>query len=351
MNKTSLLLLAVCGLPAAGQAEEDSRHHVGVGMPVWINAKARFSAARATDPGPNDGSPTRNRFYNDGFNRVDSTGNAAPPGGVPLTSAFGYANRDVQVVQATAVPLTPGSLALHSAQINGGDYTRSRDNAASPGLEIFYRYDVKKEKSWSFSLEGGASYQFFQWRQDGAVNATGDLITDNYSLGGVFLPAASYSGPVVWTPGDKVIGSTPTRTLGPSTPAVVTGQRSLKLDTLHFRFGPAAEWRASERSELGAQTGVLLGVGFSRLNFNDTVAVASPTMPVFNESGSSSHTHVWFGWFNALRVTLHLDKDWDAHLEVRHVLQENLTHNGGLRSANLNLSDALGFVGALSYRF
>ncbi len=267
----------------------------------------------------------------------------------PLTSAFGHVNRDLQVVQPTVAPLTPGSLALHSAQINGGDYTRQRDNEPYPGLELFYRYDLKKEKTWSFNLEGGASYQFFKWQEAGPVNATADLITDTYSLGGVFLPAASYNGPIVWTPGDKVIGSTPTRTLGPATPAVVTGSRRLQMDTLHFRLGPTLDWRATERWDLGLQTGLLLGVGFSRLDYNDTVAI--PAVPAFTESGSSSQTHVWFGWFNAVRATFHIDKDWDAHVEVRHVLQNSLTHNGGLRSANIGLSDAIGIVGGISYRF
>lgn len=253
MNKTSLLLIAVCGLPASGQAEDSTRHHFGVGLPTTINAKARFTAARATDPGPDDHSPTRNRFYNDGFTRLDSTGNAAFPGGVPSTSAYGYDNGRLQVVQPTAAPPTSGSLALHSAQLNGGDYTKQLGNQPFPGIELFYRYDVKQGKNWSLGIEGGVSYQLLKWSQDGAVNSAVDLITDTYNLGGVSLPATSYSGPINWSPGDSVIGSTPTRTMGPSTPAIVKGSRSLNLDVVQLRLAPALDWRPTERWELGCR--------------------------------------------------------------------------------------------------
>ncbi len=349
MNKTSLLLLAVCGLPASGPAEDSTRHHFGVGLPTTINAKARFTASRATDPGPNDGSPTRDRFYNDGFNRVDSTGNAAFPGGSPSTSAYGYDNGLLQVVQPTAAPPTQGSLALHSLQIVGGDYTRQLANEIRPGVDIFYRYDLKQGTNWSVGLEAGFSYQFLQWQQSGAVNSAVDLITDTYNLGGVSLPATSYRGPINWSPGDSVIGSTPTRTLGPSTPAIVTGSRSLNLDLLQLRLGPTLDWRPTERWGLGVQTGVMLGLGFTQLNYTDRVAV--PGIPTISENGSSTRRHLWAGWFNAFRVSLHLDAQWDAHLEVRHVLQNPIHHDGGQRSVALNFSEALGLVVGLGYRF
>lgn len=352
MKTTPLWILAGCGLAAQVQAQDAGRHHFGVGLPVWLNAHARFSATRATDPGPNDGSAFRNRTYDDGFNLLDSTGNATPPGGAPSTANFGYVNRDLQVVQPTpgGVPPGPGSLSLHSSQINGGDYTSRLENRPLPGLEFFYRYDVKQGENWSLGLEGGAAYNYFKWEQGGAQNATVDLITDVFSLGGVTLPAASYNGQFTWSPGDKIIGSTPGRTQG-TVPATVTGDRSLDLHALQFRLGPTLDWKPTPKWALGVQAGLALGVGFSQLDFAETITLTPPGTPAIAQSGSTSDTHFWAGLFSAFRINRQLTEKWSAHAEVRHMWTETLHHNGPLRSGAINLSDGLGVAAGLSYRF
>ena len=343
MNKTSLLWLAGCGLTLTAQAQEATPHHFGFGLPVWLNAHANFSTTRATDPGPNDGSSIRNRTYDDGYNKVDSTGNTAPPGGVASTANFGYAN-------ASQVGAT--SLFLHSAQINGGDSTGRLDNQPFPGLDLFYRYDLKQGKTWSFGIESGAAYQYFKWEQSGALNSTADVITDAYALGGVALPAASYDGHFTWLPGDKIIGSTPVRTES-TVPATVTGSRELQMHALQFRLGPTLDWKPNAQWQLGWQTGVALGVGFSTLSYADQIAYTDQggRAVTLKQNGSSDATHVWAGWFNALRLTRHLSDRWDLHVEARNVLQNSLNHRGGQRSANMNLSDALALGLGLSYIF
>lgn len=359
-QKTTLLLLAGCGLAATTQGQDASPHHFGFGLPVWLNAHATFSAARATDPGPNDGSPYRNRNYDDGYNRVDSTGNAttppagsatAPPYSFPRTSYFGYAS-DNQAANS-ALPPTGGTLALHSFQINGGDYTSRLDNKPIPGIEFSYRYDVKQGRNWALGIESGLSYQYYKWEQNGPQNATVDLLTDTYALGGVTLPAgmAPYNGPFTAVPGSPLIGSTPTRTEG-TVAAVVSGNRTLNLHALQWRLGPTLDWKPGARWELGVQTGVALGVGFSRLHFAESVAVADPTTPAaYRQNGDSSATHGWVGWFNAVRATCHLNGSWDAHVEVRNIQQNGFTHEGGIRSARINLADALAVVAGLGFQF
>lgn len=353
MKNASLFLAGACALPvvAAGQNLQEhavSRHHIGVGLPVWLNAKAKFTTTRATNPGPAAGG-TAARFYDDGYNRVDSTGNApAVIGGPPSTSFFGYAS-DAQVVNAVGA----GTLALHAVQLNGGDYTSNLENKPKfPGVDFFYRYDWKAGEKWRVSWELGAAYNYFNWEQNGAPNSTVNLLTDVFALSGVtlFPGAAPYSGPFTALPGSPVIGSTPTRTEG-TAPAAVTGVRKLELHALQFRVGPTLDWVPNDKWTVGLQGGLALGVGWSQLAFAEQITVTAANIAPINQSGRSDDVHAWAGWFSALRVGRKLNEHWDAHVEVRHVWQEPLHHNGPIRSGEFNLSDGLGIGTGVSYRF
>jgi len=353
MKNASLLLAGACALPVVAAAQNlgdpvVSRHHFGVGLPVWLNAKAKFTATRATNPGPAAGG-TAERFYDDGYNRVDSTGNAPVVlGGPPSTSFFGYAN-DAQVVNVVGA----GTLSLHAVQLNGGDYTRNLSNKPQfPGVDFFYRYDWQAGEKWRVNWELGAAYNYFKWEQNGAPGSTVNLLTDVFALSGVtlFPGAAPYSGPFTALPGSPVIGSTPVRTEG-TAPAAVTGVRKLELHALQFRVGPTLDWVPNDKWTVGIQGGVALGVGWSQLAFAEQITVTAANIAPINQSGRSDDVHAWAGWFSALRISRKLNEHWDAHVEVRHIWQETLRHNGPTRSGEVNLSDGLGIGTGVSYRF
>ncbi|MEN9576120.1 MAG: hypothetical protein RL514_3975 [Verrucomicrobiota bacterium] len=355
MKNSSLLLLGALALPTVASAQNLAepvvgRHHFGASLPVWLNAHAKFTSTRATNPGPGTGSASE-RFYDDGYSRVDSTGNAPAGAGLnnfPRTSFFGYAS-DVQVNNVVGA----GTLDLHSAQLNGGDYTRNLENKPQfPGLELFYRYDWKAGDKWRVSWELGAAYNYFKWEQNGAPNATVNLITDVFQLGGVtiFPGSAPYSGPFTGLPGSPVIGSTPTRT-EVTAPAAVTGTRKLELHALQFRVGPALDWVPNDQWTVGIQGGLALGVGWSQLGFAEQLTVTAANLAPINQSGRTSDVHSWAGWFSAVKVGRKLSEHWDAHVEVRHTWMEALQHNGAIRSGEMNLSDGVGLGAGVSYRF
>ncbi|MEN9573074.1 MAG: hypothetical protein RL514_929 [Verrucomicrobiota bacterium] len=351
MTRTSLLIISACVLHASVHGQEldhpaTARHHFGFGTPTWINARAKFTATRATNPGAAPAAPATladgrvDRFYDDGYNRVNSAGNPVLLG-EPRTSFFGY-QADVQV---------GGTLSMHSLRLNGGDYSRSLDNQPFPGLELFYRYDWKAAKSWSVSWEIAAAYNYFHWERNGAPNSTVDLISDFFGLGGVALaPGAPYAGPFTPVPFTPTVGSTPVRTEG-TVAATVTGPRKLEMHALQLRVGPALTWEPTEKWQLGVQGGLALGLGFSRLSFAEQITVATPNIAPISQSGRSSDAHFWAGLFSALRVNRRLSERWDAHVEVRHLLTGRIRHNGPTRSGEINLSDGLGIGTGVSYRF
>jgi hypothetical protein len=356
MSKTSLLIAGACALHTAahGQGLDErvaARHHFGFGVPTWVKARATFSATRATNPGAAPAAPATladgrvDRFYDDGYNRVNSAGNPVLLG-EPRTTFFGYSS-DAQVANAVGA----GTLSMHSVQLNGGDYTRSLENQPFPGLEAFYRYDWKAGKNWSLSWELAAAYHFLHWEQNGAPNSTVDLLTDVFNLGGVALaPGAPYDGPFTPVPFTPLVGSTPTRAQA-TVAAAVAGRRKLDFHAIQLRLAPAFNWEPSPRWQFGLQAGLAVGLGFSQLNFAEQITVADPATPVLSQSGRSADTHAWGGLFSALRVARRLGENWDAHVEVRHVLTDTLRHQGPTRSAELNLSSGFGISAGVGCRF
>lgn len=329
------------------------RLHYGVGVPFYVNAKANFSATRTANPGAAPAVAATladgrvDRFYDDGFNRVNSAGNPAlGPGGTPVTTFFGFQS-DGQVANVVGA----GTLALHSVQLNGGDYHRGLNNGVSPGLEFTVRGDWRNSGRWRSHWEAGVGYQNFNWSENGALGATASVITDIFALNGVAFPAgtAPYSGPFTPVPGAPAIGGTPTRAIA-TMGAAVTGTRKIVMHAFQLRAGPGIE-RVSKNGKwrFGAQAGLSVGFGFSELSYNEQITIAG--LPVISQSGGSSEGHVWTGLFTALRMGYQLNREWAAHAEVRHQLTGSLTHQGTGRSAEISLSDGFAVSGGLTRSF
>lgn len=359
MKRTSVFIAGACLLHAGaqGQGIEEraaSRHHFGFGLPVWLRARASFSATRATNPGAAPATPVTladgrvDRFYDDGYNRVNSVGNPVL-GGEPGTSFYGFQS-GVQL-QPTAGSGTV-SVAMHSMALKGGDYTRKLENQPFPGFETFYRYDWKAGKKWSVSWEMGAAYHYFHWERNGAPNSSVDLITDTFALSGVDFSGipAPFDGSFTPVGGLSNIGSTPTRTQA-TVAASVTGRRQLDLHALQLRLGPSLNWEPASGWQISVQAGLALGAGISQLRFAEQIAVANPATPVIAQSGRTSDGHLWGGLFSSLRFNRRITEQWSAHLELRHTWMNTLRHSGLTRSAQLNLSDGLGLAAGLNYCF
>lgn len=358
MKHLTLLLTGACAVHTYAQAQglnepARSRHHFGTGIPVWLKARGTITATRATNPGAAPGAPATladgrvDRFYDDGFNAVNAVGNPAlGPGGTPITSFFGYRDNTTQVGPGGVGP----TLSLHSVQLNGGDYAKSFDNQPFPGLEFFYRYDWKTGQKWSLSWELAAAYHWFNWEKNGAANSTATVLTDVFALPSGNLPFTSHPGAFVPTPFSPVIGSTPTRTEA-TVAASVTGKRQLQMHALQLRVAPALNWEPTPQWQIGVQAGLALGVGYSQLSYAEQITVADPTAPVISQSGRSTDAHFWAGLFSAVRVNRRLSEHWDAHIDVRHLLTDPLTHNAPTRSGTINLSDGFGLGAGVSYRF
>ncbi len=350
-------------------AAQRSRHSFGVQVPFWFGAGLSMSGTPNLRSGTITGNPDvdarQDRFYADGFNRVNSVGNPAiattsPQDLFPRTTFFGFESNS-QVTPPTFGPTgnTPGHLSLHDVALVGGDYAASQDNdQASPGVELFYRYRWKDRQKWTLDLEAGLSWMNLQWSQGGVIGATAGIYEDRYSTGTVdprVFPDAGgslpYAGPYEPSGGTPWIGSTPERQPYTTAPASVQTDRKFTLDSLVIRLGPGVAWKPTDRWELGLLAGLAVGYSNAEYRFRDTIRVENPTIPTLTQSGQGEFSDVWLGLYSAARVTRELSEHWQVLVEVRHIWTEDRTYYQSGRVFNLDLSQGFGAsIGAI-YRF
>lgn len=374
--KHTAITLACLGtaIPALAETnwdavDRENPHSFGVQVPLWFNASLSMHGKSDSRSGTITGDPNidgrQDRYYADGFNRLNAAGNptiatTASSELFPRTTYFGFQdNRQVTPPVFGPTGNLPGSLSLHDVNLVGGQYTSALANGdQNPGVELFYRYRWKNPERWTLDLEAGVSWQTFDWSQSGAVDAVAAVDEDRYPTGTVdprVFPGSGgtlpYAGPYQPVGGTPWIGSVPSRQPTAHLPASVDSRRDMELDSWVGRIGPAAHWRFHPRWRLGALVGLAVGYSDASYSFRDRISVNSPTVPVLVQQGQGGFSDVWFGLYSALRLTYRLSERWDVLVEGRHLWTEKQSHDAGTRVLRLDLSDGVAVSIGAAYRF
>jgi len=375
MNYTAITsaLLSVAIPVSAGSdwdaIDREHRHSFGVQVPLWFHAGVSMEGVSDSRSGTITGDPAldgrQDRYYDDGFNRLNSVGNptiagTAPSELFPRTTHFGFLdNRQVSPPSFGPAGSIPGSLSLHDVTLVGGGYTSAfRNGENSPGVELFYRYRWKNPEKWTLDLEAGISWQTFDWSQSGDVDAVAAVDEDRYPTGTVdprVFPGSGgnlpYAGPFQPVGGTPWIGSVPSRQATAYLPASVNTARDLEMDSWIGRIGPAVHWRFHPRWRFGALVGLAVGHSDVTYSFRDRISVNSPTVPVLIQQGQGGYTDTWLGLYSALRLTYRLSERWDVLAEARHLWTDAQTHTAGGRRIRLDFSEGFGISVGAAYRF
>jgi hypothetical protein len=225
---------------------------------LGFNIRAKFGnegVNPASFPAPPSAGGAVNRPYNDGFVNVDNSGNE---GGV--TWNWGYQN---------ASQVSGNNLLMHANVIDGGNSTANNDPSA--GFEISYVRDISHADWGSWGVKFAFGYSTIDIKNNQPQTTAVNQVTDSYSLGGIMVPQAPFSGSFQG-PG-PVIGSTPSRTSVPLPGgALITGNREMNASIYDFRVGPTADIELTDRLSLEVGAGLALGVVDSTFSFNETTS-------------------------------------------------------------------------------
>ncbi|MBI5772706.1 MAG: hypothetical protein HZA89_03060 [Verrucomicrobia bacterium] len=339
--------LGLAANAAEGDRAEKKPRWFGFQIPALARVRASFSGQSTGNPGTvgTATDPYQDRFYDDGYLRVNSLGNPTVGGlsdTFPRTSFYRYDNASQAVAPNNGLGI-PGSVTFNSVNFSqGGSFGDGQAHHAIPGIEFFVRKELKAQKRWHLSAEAAVSWSHFSWVQRGSVPTTLNVTQDTYNTGtvdatgragveGVFDPTL--------VPFPQWIGSTPTRTTL-NVAGTLGGSRKLTLDAFQVRIGPSLGYRLTPRLSVDALAGLTLGIGFSRFNFSDTLTPAAGSgVSTVSLNGNDRDTHTWYGLYSALRATYDLTEKWQGLIEVRHLWMDSLFHAGSARSAQIFFTD------------
>jgi hypothetical protein len=333
--RCSLLVAALSSVATAARP----RWHLEAGPSAWLGVDLSYGAKAAPDPST---AARTDRVYDDGFNRVDASGNLGDGASGPLASRTGYFgfNNDNQV------NLQAGTLSLHRLQAADGVYARTSNPSNRPGVDVNLRASLASAAAThDWGVELGADFARFRQNSSDPVSTDVRLLTDTYALGGVVPQRAPYAGRFSPLPGDQRIGDTPTRTIT-TPPGTVSGSRSFRARTTLVRLGGWYEVLpgGSGSGEL-SHWSVLAHAGPALLRTRASFSVdeqvqAGGVSATSRLTADGSRSKTDWGAFGGLKARRSFGERCALQVWGDYLSGAKTTVSGGTRYAQLDLSSA-----------
>ena len=234
MKKIITLLILVSGLSAHAE--------FGVSAGASFNYKADFrSSMQSLGYANNPGAPVAgvDHFYDDGYNRVDSSGNDGN-----LTSYWGYQNASQD---------NGGSVTMSSKQtlIDSSSFSREQSEA-QPAFEFYWQQDLTENQRWNIGLRAALRWQHIDVDSLTTRGTTIQTTSDTYPGEGI-PPGApfsgSYSGP------NFLLSDIAARDASYASGTSFLSMRELEADLFALDFGPTFSYNFTEKLRLSASIG------------------------------------------------------------------------------------------------
>lgn len=313
INKIILTLLVAGGLTGAARAE------FGVSAGASFNYKADFRSIpavqpRATDPGA--AIPGSDHFYDDGYNRVDSSGNF---GGT--TTYWGYKNASQD---------NGGSITMNSAQttIDKGSSSEAQ-KAAQPALEIYWQQDVTTNKHWNAGFRTALRWQHIELDNRAVYGTTIETISDTYSYVGI-PPGApfngSFSGPNFLLSDVPILPRSITSAAGPA----IVASRSLDANLFGFDLGPTLSLNLTEKMRAVLSAGGTVAWMQSDFSYSDGALA----------SGRDTKEAFLVGAYASADLQYQIGAHWGIFTGAAYTKLQDFSQQVDGRSASLQFGDS-----------
>jgi hypothetical protein len=327
------------------EAPQPHRNRISVSYRMGLNITADFKKlggfTALSNPGSAAGGAV-DRTYDNGYNRVDVTGNNHGPGFENTTWNWGYS--DPSSIQGNTMVLSSSSSPATASSKNNSDDPQH-------GFEITYDRELLQKGAWKFGVEGAMGYTRISISDSHRLTATVNRITDTFSIGsGVVVPPAPYSG--TFNGPGPVIGSEPgqrTTSVVSSSTDTIVGERSFDADVFGFRLGPYAEVPLNDKFSLLFSGGLYLAVGNSEFKFHETVTIEG--VGTETHSGSSSQTDFLVGGYIGGNVEYALTTDVGLFVGAQFQSAGQTVNKSKGKEAVLNMGESVVVTFGVSYSF
>jgi hypothetical protein len=306
-----------------------------VGLKAGFNGLGGFKSSSA--PQPLGGGVDYE--YDDGFARVDSSGNL---GG--KTWNWGYEN------DAQYNPANGGSIdfSITSSAATG---RADENNNAAAGVELFTYYDMGsaeipgiKERCATWGFRGGLHHARVNIDSNETLSANLTRLTDRFALDGVVPPPAPQNGSF-FGPG-PLLSDAPSRTITTRGQALVVGSRELDLHLTTLSFGGYLEVPVTRRFDLVFEGGVSAGVASGSYEF--TSSTTATGLGTQTSAGKDSGISVMPGAYLGLGGNYQINDAWSLQLAGRYQYMDEFELGANGSNAVLSFDSAFVLsVGAL----
>jgi len=314
------------------------KNRVGLSYRAAFNITARFKnvgnvGGGGRGPGPATGGDI-DRFYDDGYNRVDISGNKDG-----LTWFWGYQN-------ASQVPGND-TLVMHSSSPTAVN-TKPIDDDPQNGFELTYSRELgrSEKKDWRWGVEAGAGWSDINIRDDRPLASGVRTIADAYNLGGVVPPpghSGTFEGP------GPLIEDRPNRTITTSpSGSVILGARQFDADLFTLRFGPYLEIPIDDRFTFSLSVGPAVGFINGEFKFNQQVSTGGTSK---RQTGSGSESDVLWGGFAAATIRYAINDRWSAFVGGQYLGLTDYHAKAGGQEIELTLGRTALFTLGVGYTF
>ena len=328
------------GFSALANDDEGWTREFRIVAMTTLNVSAQFSthgsfAVSSAAPGA-PGVGGVNHLYDDGFVRVDSTGDA---GGV--TSLWGYSNSS----QYNAKNQTLTYHSTTATTIN--DETKSYESP-SAGLDMAYGGKIYQLGSAKIGWELGFQWQPVGLSDNHTMAAVAQRTVHQFSTVGIVVPAAPYSGSAIGQ--GPVISDIATALMTENAVAgTVSGNRKLDGSLYLFRFGPTVNWALLSRLSLSLSAGGAAGLLDERYSFNESLTFADGSKS--NSSGSNGSMNAVFGGYAGATLHFFVQEDADIYIGAKLMSLGHQRYGIGGHEANLNMTEGLQIMAGLHWPF
>jgi len=316
--------------------DDDWTRHFRIGAMVGFNISANFSTKGTFSiPGNN----AANGIYDDGYVRVDSTGNS-----FDYTGYFGY-NSSSQ--------LSGSTLTMHSIASYTASSSSEGGSSVFPGFEMAYGGSLWDWGHTRIGWDLGFGLLPISINQQSSLTVSSvNQTVYTFNTGNTVVPEAPYQGGFTRYLGEATIHPEFTTANNPiSGPNNVSGSGSYTLDVMLYtvRLGPSFYWDLNEYIGLSASAGPAIGIVSGKYEYNETITVEGGSST--ENKGQIDGTDVVYGGYVNASLMYHLVENGDLYLGVQYMPLGNASISGGGRQGQLNLGGQVYISAGINWPF
>ena len=324
---------------AQSEYDPDWTKNFRIGVLGGFNIKTSFKmngtfGISGAAPGP-AGVGGANHIYNDGYVKVDSTGDKN------LTWNWGI---------NSAAQLQNNQLLMHSTDNFTTSAASEGKDSTFVGFDMAYGGIFWRQDRLRIGWELGFGLLPISVSDNSTMSARARQSTYAFNTGGIDLstlvPNLPYRG-TSQGPGPEIQNKATLVSTTPET-ATLTGTRTLDVVFYAFKLGPTLYWDLNRYTALEIGAGPALGLVSGNLKYNETLLLSTGNTPNVGQIGATELTYG--GYINAM-VSFHTVRNGDLYIGAQYMPMGNVKVSGNGRQADLNLSGQIYISAGINWPF